>query len=250
MLQLEDRLGVEEVELALPAPLVLPAHLELAVGPLRRARLVGLPVPRGDLGREHREPDAADAARCAREVLVDERPVEADRLEDLGPRVRRHGRDPHLGHDLEHTLAGRLDVVPPGLTRRHPFEQALGDHVVDGVERQVGVDGRGAVPDEERHVVHLAGVARLDDEPHLGPVLLADEMVVHRRGQQQRRDGRPVDGRVAVREDDQVGALHDGGRDRRRTCRWRAPGPRRRPPWARPPTPPRGPRRARRWRRP
>ena len=41
VLQLEHGLGVEEVELALAAPLVLAAHLELAVGPLGRPRLVG-----------------------------------------------------------------------------------------------------------------------------------------------------------------------------------------------------------------
>ena len=39
-------------------------------------------------------------------------------------------------------------------------------------KRQVRVDGRRAEADEQRHVVHLAGVAGLDDEPDLGPGLL------------------------------------------------------------------------------
>ena len=212
VLELEDRLGVEEVELALAPPLVLAADLELAVGPLGRARLVGLPVAGGDLGREHRKSDAADPARGAGEVLVDQRPVQADGLEHLGPRVGGHGRDAHLGHHLEHALAGRLDVVPAGLARRDALEKALRDHVVDGVQRQVRVDCRGAVADEQRHVVHLAGVARLDDQAHLGPGLLADQVVVHGRSEQQRGDGCPVDRRVAVREDDEVGAVRDGGR--------------------------------------
>ena len=38
------------------------------------------------------------------------------------------------------------------------------DHVLERLERQVRVDRPGAVADEQRHVVHLAGVAGLDDE--------------------------------------------------------------------------------------
>ena len=192
VLQLEDRLGVEEVELALAAPLVLAAHLELAVGPLGRPGLVGLAVAGGHLGRQHGEADAADAAGRPGEVLVDQRAVEADRLEDLGAGVGGHGRDAHLGHHLEHALAGRLHVVAAGLARRDALEQALGDHVVDGVEGQVRVDRRRAEADEQRHVVHLAGVARLDHQADLGPRLLPHQVVVDGRGQQQRRDGRPV----------------------------------------------------------
>ncbi len=210
VLELEHRLRVEEVELALAAPLVLAPDLELAMGPLGRPRLVGQAVPRRHLGGQHGEPDAADAARGAGEVLVDHGAVEADRLEDLGAGVGGHGRDAHLRHHLEHALARRLDVVAARLARGDTLEQPLGDHVVDRVEREVRVDRRRPVPDEQRHVVHLAGVAGLDDQPDLGPRLLAHQVVVHGRGEQQRRDGRPVGRRVAVREDDDVGALRDG----------------------------------------
>ena len=90
VLQLEDGLGVEEVELALPAPLVLAAHLELAVGQLGRPRLVGLPVPGGHLGGEHRQADAADAADdVPGEVLVDERPRPGRSPRTPGRRCRR-----------------------------------------------------------------------------------------------------------------------------------------------------------------
>ena len=114
---------------------------------------------------------------------------------------------------LSTPLHDRLDVVAPGLTRRDALQEPLGDHVVDGVERQVRVDGRRAEADEQRHVVHLAGVAGLDDEPDLRPRLLAHEVVVDRRGEQQGGNGRPVGRGVAVGEDDHVGALRDGGRD-------------------------------------
>src|SRR3546814_7592146 len=57
-----------------------------------------------------------------------------------------------------------------------------GDHVVvdevlDRLEGEVGVDGSGAVAQQEGHVVHLAGVAALDHQADSGAGLLADEVV-------------------------------------------------------------------------
>ena len=98
----------------------------------------------------------------AGEVLVDELVAEADRLEDLRTGVGRDRRDAHLRHHLQHALAGGLDVVLHGLVRVDAGEAALDDQVLDGLEREVRVDGAGAVADEQRHVMHLAGVARLD----------------------------------------------------------------------------------------
>jgi hypothetical protein len=60
-------------------------------------------------------------------------------------------------------------------------------------------------------VVHLAHVARLDDETDLHPVLLADEVVVHGREHEQRRDRHEVLVRVAVAQDDELGAVGDRG---------------------------------------
>jgi hypothetical protein len=60
-------------------------------------------------------------------------------------------------------------------------------------------------------VVHLADVAGLDEQADLGAGLLADEVVVHRRGEQQRRDRREVAVRVAVGEHDEAGAVGDRG---------------------------------------
>ena len=89
-------------------------------------------------------------------------------------------------------------------------EGAAGGHVLDGLEGQVGVDGGGAVPDEQRHVVHLAGVAGFDHEADRGAGLLAHEVVVDGRREQQRRDRARARGGVAVRQDDDVGAAGDG----------------------------------------
>ena len=59
----------------------------------------------GDL--EHA--DALDVARRAGEVLVDERLLQPDRLEDLRAAVGLVRRDAHLGHHLVEALADRLD---------------------------------------------------------------------------------------------------------------------------------------------
>ena len=87
VLQLEHRLGVEEVVLALAAPLVLAARPQVAVGRLLGTVEVGEAVTGGHLLGEHVEADAAEAAGGAGEVLVDELLGQADRLEHLGAGV-------------------------------------------------------------------------------------------------------------------------------------------------------------------
>ena len=62
MLQLEHRVRVEQVVLALAAPLVLAAHLELAVRPLVGTIQVRERVPDGDVVGDVVEVDAADRA--------------------------------------------------------------------------------------------------------------------------------------------------------------------------------------------
>ena len=157
------------------------------------------------------EADAADAADGAGEVAVDELLAEPDRLEDLGAGVRRHRRHAHLRHHLQDALAARLDVVLDrlvGVDAGQPVH-ALGDQVLDRLERQVRVDRAGAVADQQRHVMHLAGVAALDDEADLGALLGAHEVVVHGGGEQQRRDRRVDRVGVAVGEHEHAGAALD-----------------------------------------
>ena len=57
--------------------------------------------------------------------------------------------------------------------------------------------------------MHLADVAGLDEQPDLGAGLLADQVVVHGPGQQQRRDRRQLGGGVPVGEHDDAGAAGD-----------------------------------------
>ena len=73
MLEPEDRLGVEQVRLALAAPLVLAADRR-ARGARARCRRAGyaVAVAAGDLLGDHVEPDAAELGGRAGEVAVDE----------------------------------------------------------------------------------------------------------------------------------------------------------------------------------
>ena len=64
-------------------------------------------APRG----EHVQADAFDARGGAGEVLVDQRLVQADGLEDLRAAVALQGRDAHLRDDLQQALVDGLLVV-------------------------------------------------------------------------------------------------------------------------------------------
>ena len=80
-----------------------------------------------------------------------------------------------------------------------PGEQALADHVVQRLEGQVGVDGAGAVAEQQREVVHLARLAALEHQADARARPLAQQVVLHRRDRQQRRDRRPRRGRARGR---------------------------------------------------
>ena len=120
MLELEDSLGVEQVVLALAAPLVFAAYLQRAMGTLLGVIGKGEGMACRHLVGKDVVADAAEAADRAHEAVPDHFVTQAYGLEDLRTGVGRHGGDAHLGHDLEQALVARLDDV---LTR------PLGGHV-------------------------------------------------------------------------------------------------------------------------
>ncbi len=141
----------------------------------------------GHLGRDLGQPDATELRHGAGEVLLDHIFAEADRLEDLGAGVRRDRRHAHLRHHLEDALAARLDVVAHRLDRVHVAQavHVLADEVLDGFEGEVRVDRTRAEPDQERHVVHFAGVTGFDDQPGHRALLGAHEVMMDRRGEEE-----------------------------------------------------------------
>ena len=91
-----------------------------------------------------------------------------------------------------------------------PCEGAVADELGDGVEGQVRVDGCRSVAEEERHVVHLPGLTRLDDETHAGAGLFLDEMVMDSADEQEGGDRRQIRRGVPVGQHDDLGAFGDG----------------------------------------
>ena len=204
-----DDVGREDMLLPLPPPGVTAANIELeglghlVAGPgvlVAAEHLCGDPV----------QTDAADPARGAREKLVDERQIEADRLEDLRAAVALLRGDPHLAHHLQQPLRRRLDeVLMELLARVVGADDSLGPHLVERGEGEPGIDSPGPVAGQQGEVVHLACLARLDDEPAARPRPLANEMVVDAsRGQQCRHD-RHLSGSAAVGEDEDRDAVGD-----------------------------------------
>ena len=135
LLQPVDRFRVEQVELAVRAPLVLAARrqlglaLRLALGERRR-------VAHEHFARDHVEADAADARGGAGEVFVDDVLAQAHGLEHLRAVVTLHGRDAHLGHHLDHALDRGLREVLAGELVLDVRQHLVADHAVDASRRR------------------------------------------------------------------------------------------------------------------
>jgi hypothetical protein len=217
LLHERDRLGIPHVVLAVAAPCVDAADRQqlLAGAAVRRIR-AGMTLER--LRREHVDADAADARGGVGEVLVDQLPVQTDRLEDLRAAVGLDRRDAHLGDRLQQSFADRLDdVLGRGLAaerdRRRIGSRAcdapFGDQLIERLEHQVRVDRTDAVADQCREVVHLARLAGLDDDAHAQASPLEYKMVVNGGDGEQRRDRGAARAELAVGQDDDVHPFGD-----------------------------------------
>ncbi len=174
LLQGVDDGRAEEVLLAVATPLQIAAGVEL--GRRLAAAREGLGVPLGDLLCNGGQIDAADARGRPREVAVNDRLVDADRLEDLRAAIARDRGDAHLGHGLDHALDAGLDVVLAGLLEVDlaRVDIAALQQMLHGLEGEVGVDRVAAIADQHGVVMHLARFAGLQDNGDLGPETLVD----------------------------------------------------------------------------
>ena len=145
-----------------------------------------------------------------REVAVDERLVEANRLEDLRAAVTLQRRDPHLRHHFQDALVQSLDVARHGVRVRDALEHVLTDEIVEALERQVRIDRPGAVPNQQRDVMHFTRVAGLDHQRAARPRAFAYQVMVHAGGGQEAGDRRELPADAAVRQDQNVVPGFDG----------------------------------------
>ena len=200
-LERRDDLGVPQVALALGAEVVLAAAVEgrAPAAASRERGLAAQPALFGDVV----EIDAAEARGRPGEVALDHVGAEAEGLEDLPALVALERADAHLAHDLEQALVDGLDEVLARQRRvPHRAQDALPGHLRHAVEGHVGVHRAGAVAEQEREVVHLPGVAGLDQEPDAHARAVAHQVAVHRAQRQQARHRHHVRARAAVREHD------------------------------------------------
>ncbi len=209
VLELGDRVGVDGVELAVDTEVIVATDVEIGgegIGGAEGEVVLHLRFAGDDV-----EADALDAGGGAGEVLLDEAAVEADGFEDLGAAVGLERGDAHLGEDLEEALADGFLVILERLFEGDAGgEHALALEVFEGLDGEIGIDGTGAVADEEGEVHDLAGLAGLDDEGDLRAGAFADEVVVDGGEGKQRGDGRGVMVDATVRKDEKTVALLDG----------------------------------------
>ena len=206
VLQLGDRVGRPRVLLAAHAPGVLAAGVEhfgkhrvvAERGAVHADRLFG----------DAEDIDSADLARRAAEVLLDQRLLEPDRLEELCAAVRHVRRDAHLRHDLRQALADRLDVVRDRLVGAEVGRQIL-LHRDERLEREIRMHRLGAVAGEHREVMDLARRAGLDHQARGRPQAFAHEVLVHGRKRQHGRQGDVLAVDRAVAQDQDVVAAAD-----------------------------------------
>ena len=165
------------------------------------------PVALDRLGRDFRQAHAFDPRMGAGEVPGDEVGLQAHCVENLGAAVGLIGGDAHLGHHLEQPLVHRLDEALGGLVGANVFVH-LGDLVAGwSRKREIRVDRLGAIARERAELMHFVGFAGLDHESDGGAQPLADQVMMHGRHRQQRRDGDAAGRNGAVRQDDDVGAV-------------------------------------------
>ena len=72
------------------------------------------------------------------------------------------------------------------------------------LEGEIRVDRFGAIAGERRELMHLVRFARLDNEADGGAQALLDQVVMHGRRREQRRDRDAIRPAVAIRQDDDV----------------------------------------------
>jgi len=157
-------LRVEQMEFAVVAPLILAARVEHAVD-----LTVGesVPMPRECFLRNHVEADALDARRCPGEIFIHDYAVEADGLENLRAMITLDRRDAHLGHRFHDAFDRGLDeFFDCGLVVGF-CQQALLDQIVERREREIRIDGRAAITDEQREMMHLARFAGFENQNQL-----------------------------------------------------------------------------------
>ena len=211
VLQFVDRVRVEQMELALAAPLVLATHFERTVCPSRIGGLrEGPDVALLYFLCDDIESDAAEPTGHTAEVLVDNFARKANDLKDLGARVGGHCGDAHLGHHLQEALVHGLYIVLLGIGQRDVETMGPGlDHLGDRLERGVREDSAGTKAQQRCDVMHFSRFARLDHEIGPHPRRRRHEVMMNSCGREERWNRSVCNRDSSVTENQYLCALGD-----------------------------------------
>ena len=207
VLQFMNRLRIEQVILAVVAPLILAARVEFTVDlPVGKR----VPVALEHFLRDHVQADALDARGRPGEIFVHHFAVDADGFEDLRAAITLNRGDTHLGHRFHHAFNRRLDEILDRGFVVGVDEHALGDEIVNRCKRKIRVDGAATVADEQREMMHLPRLAGFQHQTHAGTLAGADQMMMQPRHGQQSRDRRDGFRNTAIRKNQNRRAILDG----------------------------------------
>jgi hypothetical protein len=110
-----------------------------------------------------------DAAGGALETEIDHIAVQTDGLEQLRAAIAGDGRDSHFRHDLVQALVDALAVIVEGAGGVPLPNLSAAHHVAQAIVGQIRKDGGGAVPDQAREVMGIAGGSGFDHDVGVAP---------------------------------------------------------------------------------
>ena len=133
-----------------------------------------------------------DTRRRTGEVSIDKFVIQPDGFENLRATIGLHGRDAHLGKDLQQALIDGLDK----LALRRLRIESLGKipvtlHVDERFEYEIRINRAGSVADQAGELVHISRFTCLEDQSNFCPRAFPNQMMVYGGDAQKARNRRP-----------------------------------------------------------
>ena len=211
LLQQADGLRRPLMGFAIAAPVEFTATRQRRrAGDRRRERCR---MERARLPFEMGQSEARHRARRAAEIGLDERFIEAERLEYLRAAIGLQGRDAHLRHHFQDAV---LERVPVAVQRIATAQWVVdgGSQIGDAGIGQPGMDGVGTVAQQGAEIVHPARLAAVDDDAAPGAQARAQQVMMQPRHRQQNRQRNARRTECAVVEQQDLASVRQRSRGR------------------------------------
>ena len=209
LLQLADSVRVQQMIFTTYTERVTAADRKLRIGVRQRYERIG--VFHHCFPCQHIQPHAFNSRRRSGKVLFYELAVQADGFKDLRSAIALQRGNAHLRENFEQALVDGFDVVVQSLIEGNAFRKiAANRQIFHGLNREIGVDGTGAVANEQRVMHHFPRLAGFNNQRDLGAAAFSDQVVVNSREREQAGDGGVVLVHAAVRNNQNGIARLDG----------------------------------------